>query len=144
MKRKIKIVICVAVVVSIILIGCELWYFEIRKDVEISNVHFERDTTGNVTLIFNIKNLGEDRELGIIYRLCDPKSQSTIFVGGNTTHFHSGERITICSVPTPTWHLTWEEYSQEGNPSKKMILFSNMSNFTVARIIFFDMLCVCV
>ena len=99
MKRKIKIVICVAVVVSIILIGCELWYFEIRKDVEISNVHFERDTTGNVTLIFNIKNLGEDRELGIIYRLCDPKSQSIIFVGGNTTHFHSGERITILTSP---------------------------------------------
>lgn len=114
MKRKIKIVICVAVVVSIILIGCGLWYFEIRKDVEISNVHFEIDTTGNVTLIFNIKNLGEDRALGITYRLCDPKSHSIIFVGGNTTRFSSGEEITIHSIPIPTWHLTWEEYSQKG------------------------------
>ena len=114
MKRKIKIIICVIAVVSIVLMGCGFWYFEIRKDVEISNVNFERDETNNVTLVFNVKNLGEDRALGITYRLCDPKSHSIIFVGGNTTNFRSGEKITIRSIPIPTWHLTWEEYSQEG------------------------------
>lgn len=103
-----------AVVVSIILIGGGFWYFEVRKDVEISNVHFERDEDINVTLFFNVKNLGKDREIGIIYRLCDPKSQGIIFVGGNTTALRSGEEITIRSIPTPIHHWTWKEYSQKG------------------------------